>query len=114
MIYFNVLIFAAIFFASIFDDVLCVLYYRRVNKDDKKLEAGALSGLLTAMVSFSVFYYTKEWEYILANIAGSVIGTPLAMWIDTKIPKPKPRDKKGKFKKPIPEPPTIQPGEDSL
>jgi hypothetical protein len=104
----------AIFICSIADDILCVLYYRRVNKDDRKFQASMLSGALTAMVSFSVFYYTKDWEYILANVAGSVIGTPLAMWLDTKLPKTKVRDKKGKFKSPIPTPPTIQPGETSL
>jgi len=104
----------AIFLCSIADDILCVLYYRRVNKDDKKFQASMLSGALTAMVSFSVFYYTKEWGYIFANVLGSIIGTPVAIWLDGNLPKPKRRDKQGKFKSPIPAPPTIQPGETSL
>lgn len=110
----NPIIALAIFLCSIADDILCVLYYRRVNRDDRKFQASMLSGALTAMVSFSVFYYTKEWGYIVVNVIGSMIGTPLAMWLDTKLPKPKPRNKQGKFKPPIPTPPPIQPGETSL
>lgn len=111
----NIWIALIIFLCSIADDCLCVLYYRRVNKDDKKFQASMLSGALTAMVSFSVFYYTKEWGYILANVAGSMIGTPLAVWYDAKFPKQKRRDKKtGQFKSPIPQPPPIQQPEKGL
>ena len=92
----------AIFFCSIGDDVLVVFYYRRVNVNNRKLLAGLLSGALTAMVSFAVIFYTADWRYVLPNIVGSMIGTPLAIWVDSRWPlREKARDSKGKFKSPI-------------
>ena len=101
----NWLIALAIFLCSIGDDILCVFYYRRVNTNDRKLQASILSGILTATVSFGVFFYVQEIQYIIPNILGSMVGTPLAIWIDSRWPsRKKSRDSKGRFK-----PPTIPP-----
>jgi hypothetical protein len=92
---------ALIFILSIADDVLCVLFVRRVNAPDKKFQAGLLSGLLTALISMEVLIYTTDWCYVPFNAAGSAIGTPIAIWADSKWPAKKARDEKGKFKKPV-------------
>lgn len=105
----------AIFLCSIGDDVLCVLYYRRVNVANKILQAGLLSGALTTMVCFSVVFYTSDWRYIIPNVLGSIIGTPLAIWSDTHWPeKQRARDLKGRFKSPISTTQAIQPSEKGL
>ena len=86
----------AVFILSLSDDLLAVLYLRRVSKD-KKIQAALLSGLLTALISLEVTLYVTDPIYISFNIAGSVIGTPLAMWADDKWPAKRQRNKEGKF-----------------
>jgi hypothetical protein len=90
-----------IFFFSILDDILCVLYLRRTNAPDKKLQAGLLSGLLTGLISVEVLIYTSDSYLVIPNMLGSAIGTPLAIWADERWPAKKARDSKGKFKKSI-------------
>ena len=89
-----------VFLASVGDDVLCVFYIRRTNSG-KILQAGILSGLLTALIGLEVLIYVGEWKYLLPNILGSAIGTPIALWIDDKWPAKRARDKQGKFKTPM-------------
>ena len=87
-----------IFFLSVADDILVVFFMRRVMKGDKLL-AGLLSGVTTAVVALEVTYYAPDRTYILPNSLGSCVGTPLAMWLEDKLPKLKARDKHtGKFK----------------
>lgn len=82
---------------SIGDDILVVFYMRRVMKGDR-IVAALLSGVITAVVCLEVTYYAPERVYILPNALGSAIGTPLAMWLEDRLPRPKPRDKHGRFK----------------
>lgn len=99
----------AVFSASVLDDLLYVFFVRRVMRGSM-LSAALLSGLMTALVSWEGYWqYANNWKYAFFNSIGSVVGCPLAMFIDDKLPKPKQqRDKKGKFKPS----PTIQPPED--
>lgn len=90
----------AVFILSMSDDLLAVFYLRRVSAD-KKMQAALFSGLLTGLISLEVTLYIAGPIYIIFNIIGSVIGTPLAMWADDKWPAKKHRDKQGKFK-PVP------------
>jgi hypothetical protein len=111
----NPLLALAIFICSVADDVLVVFYYRRVNVNNKKLQASLLSGSLTAMVSFAVIFYTTDWRYVIPNVLGSMIGTPLAIWIDSRWPpREKARDARGKFKSPISTAQAMAPSEKGL
>ena len=93
----------AIFALSVTDDILCVWYYRRCNVGNRKLQASILSGALTGIVAFGVIFYVQDWKYLIPNILGSMVGTPLAIWIDEHWPeKKKPRTKTGQFKRNIP------------
>ena len=93
----NPLIALLILFLSITDDILVVFYMRRVIHGEK-IWAGVLSGIVTSIVCLEVIFYAPEPAYIPFNAIGSVIGTPLAMWIDDLLPKRPRRDEKGKFK----------------
>lgn len=75
----------AIFFLSISDDVLVVWYMRRVIAGKKRM-AGIISGLLTGLISLEVVIYATDISYVPFNCAGSIIGTWLAMWVDSKWP----------------------------
>lgn len=86
----------AVFILSLSDDLLAVLYLRRVSKG-KRIQAALFSGLLTALISLEVTLYITDPIYISFNVAGSVIGTPLAMWADDRWPAKRQRDKRGKF-----------------
>ena len=86
----------AVFILSLSDDLLAVLYLRRVSKD-KRMQAALLSGVLTALISLEVTLYITDPIYVAFNVAGSLIGTPLAMWADDKWPAKRQRDKRGKF-----------------
>jgi hypothetical protein len=97
----------AIFLLSVGDDMLAVLYVRRVNAPDSRLQACAISGLLTAMICLEVVVYTSELLYIVPNAIGSMVGTYMAMAIDDRFPAKKARDEKGKFKKPLKVPSVI-------
>jgi hypothetical protein len=90
-----------IFILSIADDVLVILFLRRVVAGKRGI-AGLLSGALTGLISFEVVIYATEPIYVIPNCMGSVIGTWLAMWLEEKLPKQKARDSKGKFKTPPP------------
>jgi hypothetical protein len=85
---------------SIVDDLLVVFYMRRVISGDR-VWAGILSGVVTSVVCLEVVLYAPEPYYIPFNAFGSVIGTPLAMFLDDKLPRRRRRDDKGRFK-PIP------------
>lgn len=87
---------SAVFILSFSDDLLAVLYLRRVSKG-KKVQAALFSGLLTALISLEVTLYITDPIYVAFNVAGSVIGTPLAMWADDRWPAKRQRDKRGKF-----------------
>lgn len=90
----------AIFLMSVGDDCLVVWYLRRVITGKRK-SAALLSGALTALISLEVFIYVSYWIYIIPNFLGSVVGTWLALWIEDRLPKVRPRTKEGRFK-PIP------------
>jgi hypothetical protein len=70
---------------------------RRVIQGSR-LTAGLLSGIITAMVSYEVFLYAPAPEYIPFNALGSMLGTPIALWLDDRLPRRPRRDEKGKFK----------------
>ncbi len=70
-----------IFVANIADDILCVLYIRRSASGDA-ISAAILSGILTAIVAFSVVSYVKNKKYLIPAILGSMIGTYLAILWD--------------------------------
>lgn len=82
---------------SLADDILVVFYMRRVIQGSR-LTAAVLSGIITAVVSFEVFLYAPSPEYIPFNAIGSMIGTPIAMLLDDRLPRRPRRDEKGRFK----------------
>lgn len=82
---------------SIVDDIGVVFYLRRVVSDKRGM-AAILSGLLTGIISLEVVIYAVDPIYIPFNCIGSVIGTWLAMWLDDRLPRIKPRTKQGRFK----------------
>lgn len=86
-----------VFFLSVGDDILAVFYLRRVV-NGKKYVAGILSGLLTGLISLEVVLYVGDPIYVAFNVAGSCIGTPLAMYVDDIWPPKKRRTKQGRFK----------------
>ena len=90
----------AIFLLSVGDDILVVFYMRRVVTG-RRVAASLLSGALTVLISLEVFIYVSNWVYIIPNCLGSVVGTWLALWIEDRLPRVRPRTKKGRFK-PIP------------
>ena len=93
-----------IFGLSVVDDILAVWYYRRCNVQDQILQASLLSGLITAVVAVGVIFYCADPWYLVPNVLGSMVGTPLAIWLDRKFPeRKKPRDKTGKFRKDLSE-----------
>ncbi len=102
----------AIFLLSVGDDILVVYYLRRVITG-RRVAASLLSGALTILISLEVFVYVSNWQYILPNALGSVIGTWLALRIEEKLPKVKPRTSQGRFK-PAPAPSEFQRGEKRL
>lgn len=89
-----------IFTLSVADDLLVVWYMRRVMAG-RRGWAGLISGFLTGLISLEVVIYATEPIYVAPNCLGSVMGTYLAMWLENRLPRSKPRDKKGRFK-PIP------------
>ena len=93
----------AIFLMSAGDDVLAVLYVRRVNSPGARarVQAAAVSGLLTVLICLEVIVYTSDIRYIIPNALGSIVGTWLAMLVDDWFPPKKARDSKGKFKTPV-------------
>ena len=101
-----------IFLLSVGDDILVVIYLRRVIAG-RRVAASLLSGALTVLISLEVFIYVSAWQYILPNALGSVIGTWLALRIEEKLPKVKPRTSQGRFK-PTPAPAEFQRGEKRL
>lgn len=86
-----------VFLVSFTYDILYVLFVRYLIRN-QKLAAALFSGLMQTLVVFEVIMYGRVVEYAIPTILGATIGTPAAMWLDGKIPKPKPRDKHGKFK----------------
>lgn len=86
-----------IFLLSVSDDILAVFYLRRVVYG-KKYIAALLSGALTALISLEVVLYVGNPIYVAFNIAGSCVGTPLAMFVDDIWPPKKRRTKQGRFK----------------
>jgi len=70
-----------IFVANIMDDILCVLYIRRSASGDA-ISAAILSGVLTAIVAFSVVSYVKNKKYLIPAVLGSMLGTYLAILFD--------------------------------
>ncbi len=78
-----------VFFCSVGDDLLYVYFVRRVIKGDK-LMAAALSGILTAVVSFEGYWqYSQNIGYAVANALGSAVGCPLAIWLEDRQHKKK-------------------------
>ncbi len=86
-----------IFLLSVADDILVVYYLRRVIAG-RRVAASLLSGALTILISLEVFVYVSNWQYILPNAMGSVVGTWIALKIEERLPKIKPRDSHGRFK----------------
>ena len=86
-----------IFFLSIGDDLLVVFYMRRVVGGEL-FWAALLSAIVTGVVSLEVTIYAPDPVYIPFNCAGSAIGTPLAMWLEDRLPRKHSRDKAGRFK----------------
>jgi hypothetical protein len=86
-----------VFALSVADDILVVIYFRRVVAG-KRISASILSGALTVLISLEVFIYVSAWQYILPNALGSVIGTWLALKLEDRLPKVRPRTSKGRFK----------------
>ncbi len=74
-----------IFFLSIIDDIGAVLYVRRIVRGSR-VSACLISGALTALISFEVLIYVSDPLYVIFNSAGSVAGTILALWMDSKWP----------------------------
>jgi uncharacterized protein YebE (UPF0316 family) len=101
----------AVFLASVLDDILYVFFVRRIM-DGSRLSAALLSGALTMIVSLEGYaQYAVHPGYIVANAFGSSVGCPLAMYIEEKWPRKKPREKKtGKFK-PVIGPASFQRGD---
>jgi hypothetical protein len=86
-----------VFGLSILDDVVVVVYMRRVVSG-KRLPAALLSGALTALICLEVLIYVNDWIYFAPNALGSIVGTWIALWLEERLPKQTPRDSKGKFK----------------
>ncbi|MDI6785075.1 MAG: hypothetical protein QMD92_00040 [bacterium] len=86
-----------VFTLSVTDDILVVFYLRRVSSGHK-IQAALFSGLITGLISLEITLYITDMTYILFNVFGSIIGTPLAMWADDRWPAKKLRDKKGRYK----------------
>jgi len=79
----NPIIAILVFLCSVADDVMYVFFVQFIMRK-KVIPASVLSGLLTGLVSFGVMMYADLHAYVLPNIIGSVLGTPLAMWVDRK------------------------------
>lgn len=96
---FSIWIWFAVFLASICDDIAYVFFVRRVM-GGHKWTAAIISGALTAVTSLEGYaQYAMHPAYIVANSIGSTIGCPMGMFLEDKLPKIKPRDKKtGRFK----------------
>ena len=81
---------------------LVYIFFIRYLRDDSRLTCAMLSGLMQALVCFEVIMYAGvDSSYAAPTIAGAVIGTPVAMFLDKKlrVHEKKLRDKKtGKFK----------------
>jgi hypothetical protein len=90
-----------VFVLSVIDDLLAVIYIRRVATG-KRISAALMSGALTGLISAEVLIYVSEWLLIIPNALGSVAGTWLALWLEESLPRQIPRDSKGKFKRPPP------------
>jgi hypothetical protein len=86
-----------IFTFSILDDIGVVFYLRRVVSGKRGM-AAILSGILTGIISLEVVIYATDPVYIPFNCLGSVIGTWLAMWLEDRLPRVRPRTNKGRFK----------------
>jgi hypothetical protein len=70
-----------LFCSNVLDDVLAVLYIRRVS-EGKYVQAAGYSGLLTLIVAFSVKLYVESTAYLLPVVVGSAIGAALGTWWD--------------------------------
>lgn len=72
-----------VFLCSVLDDVLYIFFVQCIVRR-RVVHASLLSGSLTGMVSFEVIMYSGMHQYAIPNILGSIIGTPLAMWVESK------------------------------
>lgn len=70
-----------VFFLNVLDDILCVFYTRRIVAG-KAIQSGVLSGILTAVVAISVINYVDNKWYLAPIIAGSMIGSYVAIKLD--------------------------------
>ncbi len=70
----TLLIFLAVFFATLATDALYALYLIKVTEKNPLLASfyGSLIHILTA---FTVISYTKNYVYLIPLVAGSFIGT---------------------------------------
>ncbi len=82
-----------LFFSNILDDILCVLYTRRIVAG-KSIQAAVLTGFLTVIVAFSVINYVENKWYLIPTVCGSMIGTFYAIKIDKYLKKKKRKKKK--------------------
>ena len=86
-----------VFAVSFAYDILYIFFVRLLIRN-QKLAAALFSGLMQALVVFEVVMYGKVTQYSIPTIIGAMAGTPIAMWLDEKLPRAIARDKKGKFK----------------
>ena len=92
----------SVFLVSFLYDVFYVIFVRFLVRN-QKLGAALFSGLMQALIVYEVIMYGKEnTQYAIPTIIGAIVGTPVAMWLDEKLPKPRPRNKKGQFKEHLP------------
>jgi len=72
-----------LFCSNIFDDILAVLYIRRVA-EGKYWQAGLLSMALVLVVALSVVSYVEDKGYLIPVALGSGAGAVIGTWWDRR------------------------------
>ncbi len=75
----NLMICAALFVAYVVIDALYAVYTIATTKM-QPVKAATTGAIIHALVAYGVIEYTKDWRYIAPIIAGSWIGTYLAVF----------------------------------
>jgi len=86
-----------VFLVSFTYDVIYIFFVRCLIRN-QKLAAALFSGLMQALIVFEVIMYGRVTEYAIPTIIGAIAGTPVAMWLDDRLPKAVARDKRGRFR----------------